>query len=136
MTDVKSKQAKNKLFLIVFQYNIVKQKYKIFYSLLKKALYFCLFRLFIVPLHHVTGCSSVRLEYTSGGREVAGSNPVTPTHKRRHWYSMSSLVLYALPTAGYPKFNTGKEGNIHFYAVCHTLFVFINTVPARFYVTL
>ena len=28
------------------------------------------------------GCSSVRLEYTSGGREVAGSNPVTPTFKR------------------------------------------------------
>ena len=28
------------------------------------------------------GCSSVRLEYTSGGREVAGSNPVTPTFIR------------------------------------------------------
>lgn len=26
-----------------------------------------------------TGCSSVRLEYASGGRVVAGSNPVTPT---------------------------------------------------------
>ena len=26
-----------------------------------------------------SGRSSVRLEYTSGGRVVAGSNPVTPT---------------------------------------------------------
>lgn len=26
-----------------------------------------------------TGCSSVRLECASGGREVAGSNPVIPT---------------------------------------------------------
>ena len=25
------------------------------------------------------GCSSARLEYASGGRVVAGSNPVTPT---------------------------------------------------------
>ena len=36
-------------------------------------------------LHRLTmtvgtsGCSSARLEYTSGGRVVAGSNPVTPT---------------------------------------------------------
>ena len=27
----------------------------------------------------IAGCSSARLEYTSGGRVVAGSNPVTPT---------------------------------------------------------
>ena len=27
------------------------------------------------------GCSSARLEYTSGGRGVAGSNPVIPTTK-------------------------------------------------------
>lgn|GEM_PF-6339273 len=27
-----------------------------------------------------TGCSSARLEYTSGGRVVAGSNPVIPTN--------------------------------------------------------
>ena len=26
-----------------------------------------------------TGCSSARLEYASGGRVVAGSNPVIPT---------------------------------------------------------
>ena len=29
-----------------------------------------------------TGCSSARLEYTSGGRVVAGSNPVTPTEQK------------------------------------------------------
>ena len=27
----------------------------------------------------VSGCGSVWLERTAGGREVAGSNPVTPT---------------------------------------------------------
>ena len=30
---------------------------------------------------HLSGCSSARLEYASGGRVVAGSNPVTPTGK-------------------------------------------------------
>ena len=29
-----------------------------------------------------TGCSSVRLEYASGGRVVAGSNPVIPTKQK------------------------------------------------------
>ena len=29
-----------------------------------------------------TGCSSARLEYASGGRVVAGSNPVIPTDKK------------------------------------------------------
>ena len=32
-----------------------------------------------VLLHPHSGCSSVRLEYASGGRVVAGSNPVIPT---------------------------------------------------------
>ena len=37
----------------------------------------------VVPLQRKTqaGCSSARLEYASGGRVVAGSNPVTPTGK-------------------------------------------------------
>ena len=37
---------------------------------------------FILHLHCFSeaGCSSARLEYTSGGRVVAGSNPVTPTN--------------------------------------------------------
>ena len=29
-----------------------------------------------------SGCSSARLEYTSGGRVVAGSNPVIPTNRK------------------------------------------------------
>ena len=29
-----------------------------------------------------SGCSSARLEYASGGRVVAGSNPVTPTGRK------------------------------------------------------
>ena len=33
----------------------------------------------VVLLHPHSGCSSVRLEYASGGRVVAGSNPVIPT---------------------------------------------------------
>ena len=32
-----------------------------------------------------SGRSSVRLEYTSGGRVVAGSNPVTPTQYPRNY---------------------------------------------------
>ena len=35
----------------------------------------------------ISGCSSARLEYTSGGRVVAGSNPVIPTN-RKPWYSI------------------------------------------------
>ena len=30
----------------------------------------------------ISGCSSARLEYSSGGRVVAGSNPVTPTDRK------------------------------------------------------
>lgn len=42
-----------------------------------------------------SGCSSVRLEYASGGRGVAGSSPVTPTvRKSRDDFSSPSL-LYA-----------------------------------------
>ena len=40
---------------------------------MKNNLYIC------SPKTKGTGCSSVRLEYSSGGRVVAGSNPVTPT---------------------------------------------------------
>ena len=45
-----------------------------------------------------TGCSSVRLEYASGGRVVAGSNPVTPTGKasKIERFSRLSLFLSAL----------------------------------------
>ena len=40
----------------------------------------CLFLKNIVRAE--SGRSSVRLEYTSGGRVVAGSNPVTPTEEK------------------------------------------------------
>ena len=30
-------------------------------------------------MYELTGCGSVWLERTAGGREVAGSNPVTPS---------------------------------------------------------
>ena len=41
-----------------------------------------------------TGCSSARLEYTSGGRVVAGSNPVIPTKKRLS-RSISAVFLFS-----------------------------------------
>ena len=40
------------------------------------------------------GCSSVRLEYTSGGREVAGSNPVTPTFMRETLFPKETVSLF------------------------------------------
>ena len=42
---------------------------------------FCIFdrKSYICSRKDVSGCSSARLEYTSGGRVVAGSNPVIPT---------------------------------------------------------
>ena len=46
-----------------------------------------------------TGCSSARLEYTSGGRVVAGSNPVIPTTKNANW--TNRLAFFVLP----PMFN-------------------------------
>lgn len=47
-------------------------------------LFLCVFicwcrNLFVVLQSQTAGCSSVRLEYSSGGRVVAGSNPVIPT---------------------------------------------------------
>ena len=45
-----------------------------------------------VPLHPLiktAGCSSARLEYASGGRVVAGSNPVTPTG----WKGIGNLMI-------------------------------------------
>lgn len=43
------------------------------------------YTIFAVPKQRetVSGRSSVRLEYTSGGRVAAGSNPVTPTKRVR-----------------------------------------------------
>ena len=39
----------------------------------------CLFQIKAYLCIRNSGCSSARLEYASGGRVVAGSNPVTPT---------------------------------------------------------
>ena len=41
----------------------------------------CLFQIKQYLCIRNSGCSSARLEYASGGRVVAGSNPVTPTGK-------------------------------------------------------
>ena len=48
----------------------------------KKSFFVCRFKIkcyLCTRKTKVTGCSSARLEYASGGRVVAGSNPVTPT---------------------------------------------------------
>ena len=55
-----------------------------------------------VPLHRKqarAGCSSARLEYSSGGRVVAGSNPVIPTSSKRGFTLVCgvSLALYFIP---------------------------------------
>lgn len=47
-----------------------------------------------------TGCSSVRLECASGGREVAGSNPVIPTKVVKAYCKSSSYELLLLRLDG------------------------------------
>jgi hypothetical protein len=47
------------------------------------------------------GCSSVRLEYTSGGREVAGSNPVTPTSSKTRFERAAFLCFVVFVLAFY-----------------------------------
>ena len=54
-----------------------------------------------------TGCSSARLEYTSGGRVVAGSNPVTPTKLSRDSRTFVLLSFFILRSSG----NYGNNGN-------------------------
>ena len=45
-------------------------------------------------LHHTpSGCSSARLEYTSGGRVVASSNLVTPTNRESLIFSRISRIF-------------------------------------------
>ena len=55
-----------------------------------------------VLLHPHSGCSSVRLEYASGGRVVAGSNPVIPTYLHIEPSSMPVRAdrLFLWPCAG------------------------------------
>ena len=45
-------------------------------------LFICRFKIKHYLCIRNSGCSSARLEYASGGRVVAGSNPVTPTGER------------------------------------------------------
>ena len=58
---------------------------------------------FIIPLHRLkdkgnnSGCSSARLEYTSGGRVVAGSNPVIPTKQ----FSKKRKPVVSLEATGF-----------------------------------
>ena len=47
----------------------------------------------IFALRNATGCSSARLEYASGGRVVAGSNPVTPTDGKSLIFSRISRIF-------------------------------------------
>ena len=44
-----------------------------------------------------SGCSSARLEYTSGGRVVAGSNPVIPTKQ----FSKKRKPVVSLEATGF-----------------------------------
>ena len=45
----------------------------------------------------LSGCSSARLEYTSGGRGVAGSNPVIPTKERGKILIILPLLFFSTP---------------------------------------
>ena len=55
-----------------------------FINLLFLAFEFCRIKIFdyLCTRIQTAGCSSARLEYTSGGRVVAGSNPVIPTEEK------------------------------------------------------
>ena len=44
----------------------------------------------------ISGCSSARLEYTSGGRGVAGSNPVIPTNFFEQTAGFSPAVFFVM----------------------------------------
>ena len=70
--------------------NCIKIKIVIIFALAKKA----------------TGCSSARLEYASGGRVVAGSNPVIPTYRADSvtnvtLFLFSPMDMYKFPTTRY-----------------------------------
>ena len=60
---------------------------------------------FFLSLHteKESGRSSVRLEYTSGGRVVAGSNPVTPTDERLD----NQKIVKPFSSAPYSRKNSG-----------------------------
>ena len=49
---------------------------------------------------HSSGCSSARLEYTSGGRVVASSNLVTPTKLSRDSRTFVLLFFFVVRSSG------------------------------------
>ena len=62
----------------------------------------------------ISGCSSARLEYTSGGRGVAGSNPVIPTLLNTR-YSIEYRVFFFIYTSQYiHSFNQKYSEKTHF----------------------
>ena len=55
-----------------------------------------------VSLQEHSGCSSARLEYSSGGRVVAGSNPVIPTeYNASRSGSTSTRIAFIAPILRY-----------------------------------
>ena len=64
-----------------------------------------------------TGCSSARLEYTSGGRGVAGSNPVIPTRRKRFDNLSNLFYFFYIPQQLF--WNAGTSAKITNY--CHVL---------------
>ena len=106
--------------------------------------------IFAHPNH--SGCSSARLEYTSGGRVVAGSNPVIPTKLEQtaeHLFCCffvvialcasppqnnkkprTPCVLSALSVGRLVFFNIWLRGQGYFYCSAFSL-RFILVVPAR-----
>ena len=67
-------------FLKTLQYYSMEKKKKRFWEKNKRFLFTFGEKLYIIEKS--PGCGSVWLERTAGGREVAGSNPVTPISKR------------------------------------------------------
>ena len=83
------------------------QKYTFFEKRVEKFWKFRICYYFCAPKQ--TGCSSARLEYTSGGRVVAGSNPVIPTLEQaaglflRLFFVVFSALVSQLPRPSHNK---------------------------------
>ena len=64
-----------------------------------------------------SGCSSVRLEYTSGGRVAAGSNPVIPTTIAQ--YALYWAFFYVVVPFPIPESSSIRHGIIIFYKILY-----------------
>ena len=63
-----------------------------------------------------SGCSSARLEYASGGRVVAGSNPVTPTEElliKKVVIIFELLLPFFICLNGVSEKQAGKQYRVH-----------------------